>query len=131
MFYPLILTNISISAGRFIFRILGLFQPQSDPWVLSPFLTPSLYLRGLTPKCVLGAASPLNSTPTRLVLPPQQLLLCSQEINPQQEVLEVSLGQIGRIVWPLEHGLGVGRCELWVGTPPWPKVIRPLQEEET
>lgn len=68
MFYPLILTNISISAGRFIFRILGLFQPQSDPRVLSPFLTPSLYLRGLTPKCVLGAASPLNSTPTRLVL---------------------------------------------------------------
>ena len=59
---------VSMWSLKKIFRILGLFQPQSDPRVLSPFRTPSYYLRGFTPKCVLGSASPLNSTPTRLVL---------------------------------------------------------------
>lgn len=43
-------------------------SPKSDPQILLPFLALSHYLRGLTPKSVLGAASHLNSTPTGLMV---------------------------------------------------------------
>lgn len=40
----------------------------------------------------------------------------TQEMAPKEEALEVSLRLLGRGIWQLEHDIGEGKHELWVGT---------------